>query len=86
MRENYGQTMYGNKRRLGKKCTDEVKKRISLSMRGRKRKPFSDEWRANMRKSKIGKRMFNNGIRNIWAIECPEGFVRGRLRKKENKI
>ena len=86
VRERYGKTMIGNKRRLGKKCTYEAKQRISLSMRGRKRKPFSDEWRANMRKSKIGKHMFNNGIRNIWAIECPEGFVPGRLRKTQNKI
>ena len=82
MREKYGKTMIGNKRRLGKKCTTEAKQRISLSLLGRKRKPFSDEWRANMRKSKLGKHVFNNGIRNIWAKECPEGFVRGRLRKK----
>lgn len=83
VRERYGKTMEGNKRRLGKKCTPEVKQRISMSLRGRKRKPFSDEWRANMRKSKIGKRMFNNGKINILAIECPEGFVKGRLTKKK---
>lgn len=57
-----------------------------MSLRGRKRKPFSDEWRANMRKSKIGKRMFNNGKINIWAFECPDGFVRGRLRKTKKKV
>ena len=35
-------------------ATEETKEKIAESKRGKKRKPFSDEWRANMSKVRIG--------------------------------
>lgn len=31
----------------------------------------------------LGKKAYNNGVRNIFAFECPEGFVEGFIRLKK---
>lgn len=55
--------------RKGKKFTDEHKQHLSESLKA------SD-------KNK-GKHHYNNGVISILARECPEGFVKGYLRRKQ---
>lgn len=72
--------------------SDEVKDKIGASKRG---KPLSEQHKqklsqttraANLRADISGRftglKYWNNGIVNKRARECPEGFVRGRLRCK----
>ena len=63
--------MYGKS--SWEKCTPEQRvdraKRYSQSMRGKNK----------------GKHMWNDGVRTVFAFECPEGFKYGMLRKKTNK-
>lgn len=56
--------------------TEEAKKNISEALKGK------NTWTK-------GQHFYNNGIKNVMAKECPEGFVPGRLTKKllgENKL
>jgi len=41
---------------VGKKHSDETKRRMSVAGKGKKRPPFSEKWRENMSKSKKGKK------------------------------
>lgn len=59
-------------------------KKMSESQKGRK---LSDETRRKMSESSKGKprgRFYNNGIINVRAFECPDGFVLGKLRQQTN--
>ena len=38
-----------------------------------------------MRGKNKGKHMWNDGVRTVFAFECPVGFKYGMLRKKTNK-
>ena len=69
----------------GKKCkplTEETKQKMSESHKGKTRKPFSEYWKINIGKGKLGYRWWNNGLSELQAKDCPEGFVRGRLKGK----
>ena len=33
----------------------------------------------------IGKHWYNDGTKNRFAFDCPEGFVAGRLKKNKGK-
>ncbi len=59
------------------KLTDEQKLKISISHKGKK---FTDEHKKNLSNSKKGLKAYNNGVVCVMRIECPEGFVRGRLK------
>ena len=48
-------SLQGNKYALGYHHTPETKKKISMSLKGRKAKPFTDEHKKNISKSKKGK-------------------------------
>ena len=61
----------------GKHISEESKKKMSEAKKG---KHHSEEARKKMSEARKGKRWFNNGIINIRAKECPEGFVPGQLR------
>ena len=66
----------------GKKCkpqTEEHKRHISESLKSKK---MSEEIKRKMSAVRQGRSWFNNGIKNIWAFDCPEGFVRGMLKRK----
>lgn len=67
----------------GKKHSSESLKKMSEAHKGKK---FSAETRAKLSEAQRGKprgRFYNNGVINVRAFECPEGFIPGRL-KKEN--
>jgi len=67
---------------FGKRHTEETKKKISDSNKGKK---ASADAKKKMSDSRKGKHWYNNGIVEIKAKECPEGFVKGRLRKNSFK-
>ena len=54
-------------------------------MNGRYGKPTSDKTKELISKAQKGHHWYNNGITQTKAFSCPEGFVRGRLSKKESK-
>lgn len=69
--------------------SEEHKRKISSLLKGRvpwhkgKTGIYSEETKRKMSESKKGKRWYNNGIKNIFAKECPDGFIKGRIRKAE---
>lgn len=80
----------------GKKLphTKEWNKKISEALKGRSLMNYTPEVRRKISESKKGERnpmygksavrgtkWFNNGVVNKRAVECPEGFVEGVLRK-----
>ena len=68
----------------GKQCSEETKRKISALKKGNKNmlgKHHSEEAKRKMSEANFGKHWFNNGIKNVFARECPEGFVKGRLKK-----
>lgn len=43
-------------------------------------KGFSETTRAKFSAARKGKRFFNNGVKNVLAFECPEGFFPGKIK------
>lgn len=60
----------------GKHHSEETKAKL----RGR---IVTEEARMKQSASTKGQHWFNNGIEEIHAYECPEGFTNGRLKKKK---
>ena len=84
----------GNKTWLGKHHSEETKRKLSEIHKGRYigrtptwlvGKPLSEEHKQKVAKANTGKQWFNNGIKSVWAFECPEGFVRGRYLQEESR-
>ena len=75
----------GNKNRLGIPCSDEAKRKISESNKGKpshwKGIHLYEETKRKISAAKQGIHWFNNGIISVTAKSCPEGFVKGRLKK-----
>ena len=71
----------GNHYWEGKHHSEETKRKIAESNKG---KHPSEEARRKMVEARKGKKRglhwYNNSIINVQAIECPEGFVPGRLK------
>lgn len=74
--------------------TEEWNKNIGKALKGRQLMNFTDDVRRKISESKKGEnnpmhgksavkgsKWYNNGIKNIRAYECPEGFVEGVLKK-----
>ena len=68
----------------GKHFSDETKNRMSEAHKGKKR---SEDDKRNISESlkghkawNKGRKWYNNGIKNVMAFECPEGFVKGRTK------
>ena len=59
----------------GKHNSAEARKKMSEAHKG---KNHSDETRQKISESLKGKHWYNNGMQNVFAYECPEGFVQGR--------
>lgn len=66
----------------GKSWSDNTKLKISKSL---KDKPFSDERKEQMSISRKGKHWYNNGIKEVFCFECPNGYKKGRLEMKWQK-
>ena len=69
----------------GKHHSEEYRKKMSESRNG---KHFSEEHKRKLSEANIGKnnwtkgtQWFNNGVKSIRAKTCPEGFVKGRIKK-----
>ena len=63
---------------VGKPLSEETKRKIAESLKG---KPLSDETKKKLSVVRQNRHWWNNGIKSVWAIDCPAGFVRGRLKK-----
>ena len=58
----------------GKHPSTETRMKMSMARIGNQ----------NAKGKHIGKHWFNNGVVNVFQMGCPEGFVRGRLKKRTN--
>ena len=68
----------------GKYLSEEHKQKISNSLKGNKNmrgKHLSEEAKQKLSNAIKGLYYFNNGIKNVRARECPEGFVKGMLKR-----
>lgn len=81
-KKKLSESLKGNKNRLGTCHTDEARKKMSASHKG---KMFTEEHKQKISEAlkykTTGRCWFNNGLINIKAKSCPEGFVRGRIKK-----
>ena len=68
----------GKKYMLGKHHSEEAKRKISEGNKGKKR---SEEAKRKIAEYRKGCHWFNNGIITVQAKSCPEGFVRGRIKR-----
>ena len=64
------------KQKLRKPRSEEIKKKISESLKGKNNPMFGKRGSDN---PNYRKHWFNNGVTNILAKECPDGFVHGML-------
>lgn len=80
-KHHISETLKGRKHSLehNMKVSKALKCRIS-PMKG---KCQSEETKMKMSMAKKGKHWYNNGIENVFAFECPEGFVKGMLRRSK---
>ena len=60
----------------GKHHSEETRKKISEAI-----KNMSEEAKHKMYEYRKFGHWFNNGIAEVFVKECPEGFVKGRLKK-----
>ena len=58
--------------------TEEAKRKIAETKKGT---ILTEEHKIKLSEAHFGKHWFNNGIAEVFVKECPEGFVRGRLKK-----
>ena len=68
----------------GKKQSEETKEKRRMLMQGNKYnlgKTRSEEDKRKRSESRKGKHLYNNGIINVLAYQCPEGFIKGKLKK-----
>ena len=63
--------------RKGKHHSEETRLKISSALKG---KSLSAETCKKMSEARKGTHWYNNGVTNILAKTCPEGFVPGRLK------
>lgn len=76
----------------GKPLTEETKRKLSEAHKGKRTmlgKHHSEETKRKMSEAmkykNIGRCWFNNGIKSVFVKECPEGFVRGMLKRKKHE-
>ena len=72
---NKGQTPWNK----GKHHSAETKRKMAIANKG---KHHSNEAKQKISEYVKMCHWFNNGIKNVFVKECPEGFVRGMLKRK----
>ena len=77
-RRKMSEAKKGNKYSLGKKRSDEAKKKIGAAKKGKK---HSAEHNKKIGAASIGKHWYNNGKETRFCFECPDGFIPGRIKK-----
>lgn len=69
----------------GRTFDKEARKHMSEAHKGKtpanKGKHLSNEQKEKLRKANFGSHWFNNGIEEKYAKSCPDGFVKGRLKR-----
>ena len=60
-----------------KPFSEETKCKMSEAKKGKK---LSEERKRNISEARKGRHWYNNGIIQCWTYECPEGYVKGRIR------
>lgn len=80
----------GNHPHIGMKRSEETRKNISLSKKGKPStkkglpgKKWTEETRAKMKDRSYN--WYTNGVKNVRAQTCPEGFVKGRTFSDSHK-
>ena len=70
---------------FGKKRSVEACKKTSMALKGHpgywRGKKVSDEIKQKRADALRGRKHWNNGIIDVFSVECPDGFVRGKLHK-----
>lgn len=71
----------------GRKQSEESNKKRSVSMKGKntwmKGKKASEEAKRNISESLKGRHFYNNGVEMVFTYECPEGFMPGMIKRKQ---
>ena len=71
--------MFGNPSIFkGKHHSAESLKKMSEAHKGKR---FSESHKKKISEALKGKHWYNNGVISVLAKECPEGFVKGRIKK-----
>ena len=81
--------MKGKRNSLGCKRSDEFKQSLSNRMKGKRLalgRKQTDNAKARISAGNLGMKFWNNGVVNVRAKECPEGFVAGKLTKRNRTI
>ena len=70
--------------------SEETRKKMSESRKGKaspnKGKKLSEEAKEKLSLKSKGKHWYTNGIKEVFALECPEGFVKGRAKSLKEKM
>ena len=61
----------------GKKHSEETKRKISAIHKGKK---LSEETKEKMSETHKGRHWYNNGKIAVFVYECPQGFIKGRIK------
>lgn len=87
-----------HRRRIGeasrhRRHSEETRRKMSLSQRGKKKKPMSEIGKENIRLAHLGQKPWNkgkssgyhwytDGVNDVLTKECPEGFHAGKIGRK----
>ena len=63
-----------------KNMSEETRKKMSIAKQGTK---LSEEHKQKIGEYSKMSHWYNNGIKNVFVKECPEGFVKGMLKRKK---
>ena len=93
-RKSISKSLVGNKRALGSKgplgkhwkLSDETKKRMSKSRKGKDRSPFSEEWKRNMSESHKGQKAWNKNKKNIYSEKTKQKMRKPKSEETKRKI
>ena len=76
--KRYNKSKIGKKPwNAGKKLSEDIKKKLSEAHKGKKQ---SDESKKKKSEKMKKYKWYNNGVINTRCLECPEGFVPGRIK------